>query len=429
MSDQQPKTNFWISYSDLATGLMIIFMVVMLLFIVISKINEEQAQVEKENLIEQQEEYKRKVQTKQEILNEITRKLQVILGTKPDFAESIQEALREAQDERLKQLQLDAVTAQLEIQDDVLNFEINSHVLKPEGQSFLREFTPNYICALWLHESAPQRGEMNEKTAYRLDPERTGAVRRILVTGSADLKGSYKRNHELSAERAEAVVQFMAAQLQCLASPEECTDFRFQGSAYPPTSPCADKGEAVWRYARERLWAVGAGDTQHCASSLARSDAESCEAIPDEARSEQRFRRVSFELEVTGDDMTGFLLHVLQLMKTLLDDPSGGVNSTVQEDLPAEVMLLSETARLVSQKCWTAPDAYHGCKDFIHHCLGAGRNEENTKETDQLSTVLISVCKGYWNGIEQGNEELINISRKLCTQPGELPGCNTPEME
>ena len=46
--------------------------------------------------------------------------------------------------------------------------------------------------------------------------KRSRAVRRIYVTGHADMVGSYEINHKLSAERAESVVQYMFTILRCL---------------------------------------------------------------------------------------------------------------------------------------------------------------------------------------------------------------------
>ena len=66
MARKKRETNFWVSYSDLATGMMIIFMVVMLLMIAIQK---------------------KKSNAQQEAVNQVVTKLGTILKTKPKFAE------------------------------------------------------------------------------------------------------------------------------------------------------------------------------------------------------------------------------------------------------------------------------------------------------------------------------------------------------
>ena len=64
---------------------------------------------------------------------------------------------------------------------------------------------------MWSHEQL--KCAKVDKECPRLDPENPGGVRRIHITGHADMKGMYTDNHLLSANRAEE------ATLEALHSP------------------------------------------------------------------------------------------------------------------------------------------------------------------------------------------------------------------
>src|SRR5210317_2084295 len=93
------ENNFWVSYSDLATGLMIVFMLVMLIMVMMQKKANE-------------------VQT--ETISEITSKLEIILGEKSKLADSINVAFKQD-----PTVQADPVTAQISIDEEALRFAEN----------------------------------------------------------------------------------------------------------------------------------------------------------------------------------------------------------------------------------------------------------------------------------------------------------------
>lgn len=322
----QGNDSFWVSYSDLATGLMIVFMLVMLIMVILQK-QEGEIQTER--------------------ISEVTAKIEIILGQKSKLSESINQAFKD--DPTVK---ADPVTAQISIDEDALKFEESKATLSTKGQNFLSNFTPRYICALWKHEY--EKCVDRSDNCYRLDPELPGGVRRIHVAGHADMKGTYPANHRLSAARAEEVIQRMLIALD-KSNPKISTMDKL----------CQDKLTLIQGYAEERLWAIGAGETQHCTyelNNLGEADIESKQRCDTLLRSEKKYRKVDFGLELTGDDMTGLLADVVALRKAVGDSKSGDS--------------INKLADSVAQACWKDPSKYHGCKIFARDCL-AGNTSNN----------------------------------------------------
>jgi hypothetical protein len=322
----QGNDSFWVSYSDLATGLMIVFMLVMLIMVILQKQDGE-------------------VQT--ERISEVTAKIEIILGQKSKLSDSINQAFKDDPSVRA-----DPVTAQISIDEDALKFEESKAYLSPKGRSFVTRFTPSYICALWKHEY--EKCVERNDNCYRLDPELPGGVRRIHVTGHADMKGTYPANHQLSAARSEEVIQQMLTALQ-----------KSNANIKNIEKLCQDNLTLLQGYAEERLWAIGAGETQHCTYELNnlgdvdRKSIQRCDAL---LRSEKKYRKVDFGLELTGDDMTGLLADVVALRKA--------VGSSKEGDS------IDKLADSVAQACWKDPGKYHGCKIFARDCL-AGATSKN----------------------------------------------------
>jgi hypothetical protein len=394
MGRKKRESNFWVSYSDLSTGMMIIFMVVMLLMVAIQKM---------------------KSAAQQDAVEQIVARLQVILGAKPKVSEAIEAGFQKSKSKKLNDLEIDSVTAQFAVQNTNLTFKKNKHKILDEGKDFLREFTPAYLCALWNHEDlncSRSAGSQADK-CNRLRPDATGAIRRIMVTGSADLYGKdFAGNNELSALRAKQTVGYMAKHLEALAGDPTGTEFEQYGFVGNPR--CTRNADRIWAYAQERLWAVGAGDSQHCSSVLNEGNIQDCSKGHGEEGKNKDYRRVTFELDVTGDDMTGFLLNVLELMGTLDLDPSR-----------IDYKRLQDAAKAVSKQCWdgagdNAGDVYDGCPDFIDYCLRKGN------KTDEPSTLadMFGVCNGFWASIEQGNHHLIGRAEDVCNS-NKYDACET----
>lgn len=353
MSKPKPQADsFWVSYSDLSTGLMIVFMLVMLIMVILQKQTGE-------------------IQTNR--VKEVVRKIEIILGQKAKLSESINHGFSDDQS-----ITADPVTAQLSIDETQLQFSENRARLKPEGKTFLESFGPKYICTLFAYER--QYCAENENDCRRIDPENPGSVRRIFVQGHADMKGKFVDNHKLSTERAEAVVQKILKDLRCI-SDGKCDDI------FSELHPlCQKHTSSMLGYAEERLWAVGAGETLHCTTSLNGLDGpraiERCDAI---IREEPSFRKVNFALELTGDDMTGLLADVVSLRNTV-----GGLSGS---EAP-----IDELSDIVAESCWLDPSKYHGCQDFGIECLSTVNPEGycasffNLINEDPLKTWAKGLC-------------------------------------
>ncbi|GEM_PF-2886908 len=373
MAREVKQANFWVSYSDLATGLMIVFMVVMLLMVVRSKLQ---------------------TAMQQDRVREVVESIEIILNTKSKLAESINKALE------TEQVQADTVTAQVEIADEALSFEKSLAVLKPEGREFLQGVIPPYVCALWEHDK--KDCERADADCSRLDPERPRGVRRILVRGHASMVGTYEGNHQLSAARAETVVLEAHRILDRLADggPEASGPAASAWTRLP--TECRENTEALRRYARERLWAVATGDSEHCTASVnASKDRVWCDDVSDAEQDDVRFQKVTFGLEVTGDDMTGLLLDVVALRREV-----GGH----QEEASAVEAIAAD----VASACWKDPRSYHGCEKYVEECLEPGDRAE-----------AASLCEGLFSTLQdEPGGSLAAMRDRLCASGDEiLRGC------
>ncbi len=347
------ENNFWVSYSDLATGLMIVFMLVMLIMVIIQKDSTEQ---------------------QSERISEITSKLEIILGEKSKLADSINVAFQSD-----PSVQADPVTAQISIDEDALQFAENKAKLKPDSLLFLRSFTPRYLCALWEYEQ--NKCEKLGRECPRLDPEVPGGVRRIHITGHADMKGLYANNHQLSSDRAEEVVQQMLLSL------------KNNDALQSLPVVCKSQLSNLLTYAEERLWSSGAGESQHCTQSYNDSDLtefNGCDGLVGEAK---EHRKVDFRLEITGDDMTGLMADVVALRREVGESIEGDILATL--------------ADTVADTCWTNPRAYHGCQVFARDCL----KDKTKPNCDQLFINRKTDLGVY------------NLVRKICRQEA-LTHCN-----
>lgn len=359
MGKAKENSNFWVSYSDLATGLMIVFLLVMIIMIIMQKQNGE---------------------IQAERVSEITAKIEIILGQKSKLSESINKAFKD--DPTVK---ADPVTAQISIDQSALQFEENQATLSPGGYRFLQQFTPKYICSLWQHEI--EKCRLSDPECTRLDPELPGGVRRINVTGHADMLGLYSNNHALSSLRAEEVTKQML-------------NFLKNDNSVLKTLPeaCQNNPSALRTYAEERLWAIGAGETQHCTEKLNSSGSatrsKECDSFGD---ANDSYRRVDFGLELTGDDMTGLLADMVALRKEI---GAATQKLDIDPDKKEQSERINKLAKTVSEECWKDPSKYHGCKIFAKDCL-AGREVEN--------------CEGIIEG-HRTSLKLRNLRAKICRQ-------------
>jgi hypothetical protein len=332
---RKPQSNFWVSYSDLATGLMIVFMVVMLLMVLKSVLLSNQQQVERE--------------TQRESVAEIVRQIQVILGARRSVSRELEKTVAEEMNTGVSdKISVDPVTAQLSIPEGRLAYERGQYVLPPKGRNFLDLFAPRYFCALWKHENAQCDG------CERVDPNRPQGVRRVLIAGHGDLDGTSDDTMLVAVERAKGVEVYVRSLLSRCASQYGCS------SADSLPNECSQNMDLVYNYAQERLWAASGGDTTQCNESLASLSAQgkpvsaSCATTKDLVdQTSDPHRRVEFILELTGDDMTGMLLDVRELQLAVGTTPD---------------LALDELAHSVAAKCLEDEDSYHGCGKFKAQC-------------------------------------------------------------
>lgn len=144
---------FWISFSDLMTALMALFLVVMsvTLLAVTKKVDQEE---------------QRKIQREQDIA-------------------SIMKKIRQDAN-RWSQIKVNENTYRIDL-GEIVRFERGQSSISPEGQQFLRHYIPVLLTAY----------DTLEGKAW---------IRRIVVEGFTDQDGSYLYNLQLSLERSRQVV-------------------------------------------------------------------------------------------------------------------------------------------------------------------------------------------------------------------------------
>lgn len=383
------QDTFWVSYSDLATGLMLVFMVVTLITVALMT---------------------RAAETQQESVRKIVVQLRVILNTRSRLADSIRQAFGDESG-----VDADPITAQLDVDESKIKFSLGEAVLLPESKEFLFDFTPRYLCAIWHHEqtsgSKPRCEVATTTRCPRLDPDQPGGVRQIEVSGHADRYGAqYQQNHSLSAVRAEVVVQYMVRVLACAAGEapgcwERVRENLTLADAKLPEA-CAEHEGEVLSYAQERLWAIGTGDSEHCQKLLSQHGWTRCYE-PQHEREDADERKVTFGLQVTGDDMTGLLQHVDALQHTVglgnetsEETDSSGDSSSAHSGPKT----LSQMTAFAAMSCWDDLDAYHGCDEFLRGCLSQWAEQgqadsrphcaslQARREEPHLAAALARIC-------------------------------------
>ena len=171
----EEETNFWISFSDLMAGMLIIFI---LLFIF--KLYDVQGS--KEEALEIKEEN----QQLQEELESAKAKVVELSRTRI----KIITLLKEKFDEAGIEIYMDPKTGTIELKEGVL-FDRSKSEIKKEGEEFLERFIPIYLEILLDNE------EINSK------------ISEIIIEGHTDDNGEYIYNLNLSQSRATSVLSFL----------------------------------------------------------------------------------------------------------------------------------------------------------------------------------------------------------------------------
>ncbi len=315
----------WRSLADLMTGLMLVFLVLMVVLFV---------RMHSEN-----QKLRRSKQASGGIVEDISR----VVTTPQGLAHRIQLALPD--------YVIDPITAELRVGLRELDFgQATNTVLDAANIEKLRHFGPAYVCALWASEYSECR-EKESAECQRLDPTRPYGVRRILISGNADLAQKTKdTNLKISARRALHVQLKLMEILRACA--EGTNEF---GDCFPDkevTQDCKDHPELVWNYAQERLHAVGAGHLRHCLEDeQARRDGN-CERRSLETRvGVEEHRTVNFHFELSNADPTSMILAISDLESQLQSKPE-----------------MADLVQEVSKLCWEGHDHYAVCRGLADRC-------------------------------------------------------------
>ncbi|MFF3024574.1 flagellar motor protein MotB [Gottfriedia sp. NPDC057948] len=159
---EEEKESFWVSYTDLMSGLVIIFALVLMIamFTMQDSFEKSQKTIEEKNKV-----------------------IEDIVGVK---AKLIDQLVKEFDNSNL-QLQVDPNTGAIRFSGGVF-FASDSTEITPQGRKYLEEFIPKYVDIL-------------------MSKEFKNEVSQIIVEGHTDKQGTYLYNLNLSQGRALSVVQ------------------------------------------------------------------------------------------------------------------------------------------------------------------------------------------------------------------------------
>ncbi|MCL6547678.1 MAG: OmpA family protein [Alicyclobacillus sp.] len=159
--------NWWLSYSDVLSGMVIIL--VLCLAVVIMNVNEKEQQLYRA--------HQRLMQSERQIRD--------ILGVKGEIIQELSDAFQKSH----MTLEIDKFTGAIRIPGSIL-FDENSANISPQGKRYLRTFIPKYFGVL-------------------LQPKFRGAISAIIIEGHTDQQGTYMYNMQLSQARAFSVLQYI----------------------------------------------------------------------------------------------------------------------------------------------------------------------------------------------------------------------------
>lgn len=188
--------NYWQSYSDLMSALLLMFVLIMMA-ILIKSTNDYQKKLEEQQqaqaqIIAQNEELERQskeMQKQQEILKDQEEKINQLIGIKAQIIEELSEAFKNTD----LIVTIDNKTGSIAFASSVL-FDYNDATIKETGMEFLNKFLPIYFNAI-------------------LSDEFKDYISEIIIEGYTDNVGSYIYNLELSQQRAFSVSKY------CLENP------------------------------------------------------------------------------------------------------------------------------------------------------------------------------------------------------------------
>jgi hypothetical protein len=299
---EQP--NFWISYSDLATGLMMVFLLMMVAFMV--EVQREST-LDKKRLSEEAERATQESSRREQIAT-MARQVSETLTVRPKLADALASNLAPFVADHT--VHVDAVTAAVTLREGVVRFPTGRYGwddLPPTNQQRILEFSSAYLCALLEHEQSTTSSTGIDNTG---GPTRR-AVSRVLVIGNADLQSAELstltagNNWELTAKRATTIhAQILHHLNGCAWSTSACS-----------VPPGCDR-RLLWNFAQHRLHVAGAGHASHCADVPGHSGADvDCTNLPltGNDRDKAEHRNVTFEVALAQSDLTGLIGDLVRL--------------------------------------------------------------------------------------------------------------------
>ena len=185
------ELQYWLSYSDMMAGLLLVFVLIITFTMMQSKrqYEDKEAQLlEQQSIaVEQQqiaEEQQKIVEEQQIIMDSQQKKLDRIVGIRSELVE----ALRNEFDGTDLKVTVDAQTGAITFDSNVL-FDTNKYDIKKSGREFLKVFLPKYFNVL-------------------LKPEFEEYISEIIIEGHTDTEGKYIYNLDLSQKRALSVATY-----------------------------------------------------------------------------------------------------------------------------------------------------------------------------------------------------------------------------
>lgn len=160
--------SYWKSYSDIMAALLLMFILIMTTALWKSEENNQTIRQQAEQLAEQEEEIKK------------------LLGIKPQIVRDLKDELSEFE------VNIDENTGDIKFESDIL-FDTDMDVLKPQGTNFLSRFIPAYLKVVLSDEYLPSIAE-------------------IIIEGHTDTNGGYTYNLKLSQDRALSVANFIVGE-------------------------------------------------------------------------------------------------------------------------------------------------------------------------------------------------------------------------
>jgi len=174
-------TDYWMSYSDLLAGLLLV--IILFLFVAIMNFNENRDKlVDQTKILEAQEEV---LNEQQDLLVQQSLIIEELVGVKKSIIFELVQTMKTNNIE----VNIDPDTGSIILGSNVF-FDHDSYKLKQTGREFLTDFIPVYLNVLTSDKNIEHISE-------------------IIVEGHTDDNGSYLYNLELSQKRALEVAKYI----------------------------------------------------------------------------------------------------------------------------------------------------------------------------------------------------------------------------